>query len=45
MYKSNVNLNSYKIFYEVALSQSISSASKRLILTQSAVSKAIKKLE
>lgn len=45
MYKSDVNLNSYKIFYEVALSESISDASKKLFITQSAVSKAIKKLE
>lgn len=45
MYKSNINLNLYKIFYEVALSESISNASKRLFITQSAVSKAIKKLE
>lgn len=45
MYKSDINLNLYKIFYEVALSESISDASKRLYITQSAVSKAIKKLE
>lgn len=45
MYKSEINLNLYKIFYEVALSKSISDASKRLFITQSAVSKAIKKLE
>lgn len=45
MYKNNINLNLYKIFYEVALNESISSASKKLIITQSAVSKAIKKLE
>lgn len=45
MYKSNVNLNAYKIFYEVASSESISDASKKLFITQSAVSKAIKKLE
>lgn len=45
MYKSDINLNLYKIFYEVASSGSISSASKKLIITQSAVSKAIKKLE
>lgn len=45
MYKSDINLNLYKIFYEVASSESISSASKKLIITQSAVSKAIKKLE
>lgn len=45
MYKSIINLNLYKIFYEVALSESISDASKKLFITQSAVSKAIKKLE
>lgn len=45
MYKSDINLNFYKIFYEVASNESISSASKKLIITQSAVSKAIKKLE
>lgn len=45
MYKSDINLNLYKIFYEVASCESISSASKKLFLTQSAVSKAIKKLE
>lgn len=45
MYKSIINLNLYKIFYEVALSESISDASKKLFITQSAVSKSIKKLE
>lgn len=45
MYKSDINLNLYKIFYEVALSESISDASKKLFITQSAASKAIKKLE
>lgn len=45
MYKSDINLNLYKIFYEVASNESISSAAKKLIITQSAVSKAIKKLE
>lgn len=45
MYKSDINLNLYKIFYEVASSESISDASKKLFITQSAVSKAIKKLE
>ena len=45
MYKSDINLNLYKIFYEVALSESISDASKQLFITQAAVSKAIKKLE
>ena len=43
--KSDINLNLYKIFYEVALSESISDASKKLFITQSGVSKAIKKLE
>ena len=43
--KSDINLNIYKIFYEAALSESISDASKKLFITQSAVSKAIKKLE
>lgn len=45
MYKSNINLNLYRIFYEVASSESISDASKKLFITQSAVSKAIKNLE
>lgn len=45
MFKSDINLNFYKIFYEVAICGSISNASKKLIITQSAVSKAIKKLE
>ena len=45
MYKNDINLNLYKIFYEVALSESISDASKKMFITQSAVSKAIKKLE
>lgn len=45
MNKSDINLNLYKIFYEVASSESISSASKKMYITQSAVSKAIKKLE
>ena len=45
MYQSDINLNLYKIFYEVAMCESISRAAKKLIITQSAVSKAIKKLE
>jgi len=45
MFKSDINLNLYKIFYEVALSESISSASKKLFITQSSVSKSIKNLE
>ena len=45
MYKSNINLNNYKIFYEVASHQSITDAANKLFLTQSAISKSIKKLE
>ena len=45
MYKSNINLNLYKTFYEVAKSGSISAASKRMYVSQPATSKAIKKLE
>lgn len=45
MYKSNINLNLYKTFYEVAKSGSISAASKRLYVSQPATSRAIKKLE
>lgn len=45
MFKSDINLNLYKIFYEVASLESISKAAKRLFLTQSAVSKGVKKLE
>lgn len=32
MYKNDINLNLYKIFYEVALSESISDASKKCLL-------------
>lgn len=41
----DINLNLYKIFYEVAKCENISNASKKLYLTQSAVSKAIKNIE
>jgi DNA-binding transcriptional LysR family regulator len=45
MYKSNINLNLYKTFYDVATSKSISEASKKTFISQPAISKSIKKLE
>ncbi len=45
MYKSNVNLNLYKTFYEVAKYGSISETAKKTFSSQPAISKAIKKLE
>lgn len=45
MYKSNVNLNLYKTFYDVATYGSISLAAKKTYTSQPAISKAIKKLE
>ncbi|MCM1052716.1 MAG: LysR family transcriptional regulator [Ruminococcus sp.] len=45
MYKSNINLNLYKNFYEVAKYGSISEAAKQTYSSQPAVSKSIKKLE
>ena len=45
MYKNNINLNLYKIFYDVAKCGSISKASKTLYISQPAISKSIKKLE
>ena len=44
MYK-NINLNLYRIFYEVAQYHSISDAAKNMYLSQPAISKAIKNLE
>lgn len=41
----NVNLEYYKIFYHVATEQSITGASKRLCISQPAVSQAVKQLE
>lgn len=41
----NINLNLYKIFYEVAKYNSISAAAKNMYLSQPAISKAIKNLE
>ena len=43
--KDDINLNLYKIFYEVAQSGSVSTASKRLFVSQPALSKSIKTLE
>jgi DNA-binding transcriptional LysR family regulator len=45
MFKTNVNFNLYKTFYEVAKSGSISAASKTSYVSQPAISRAIKKLE
>lgn len=45
MYKSNINLNLYKTFYEVAKYGSISEAAKKTFSSQPAISKSIKKLE
>lgn len=41
----DLNLNLYKIFYEVAKNKSISAASKNMYISQPAISKAIKNLE
>ncbi len=45
MYNSNINLNLYKTFYEVAKYGSISEAAKKTYTSQPALSKSIKKLE
>lgn len=45
MYKSNINLNLYKTFYDVAKCGSISKAAQETYTSQPAISKAIKKLE
>lgn len=45
MYKSNINLNLYKTFYDVAKCGSISKAAKMSFTSQPAISKSIKKLE
>lgn len=45
MYKSNINLNLYKTFYDVAKSGSISKAAQNSYTSQPAISKSIKKLE
>lgn len=45
MYKTNINLNLYKTFYDVAKCGSISKAAQYGFTSQPAVSKSIKKLE
>jgi DNA-binding transcriptional LysR family regulator len=45
MYNDSLNLNLYKIFYDVAQYGSISLASKNMLISQPAVSRSIKKLE
>lgn len=45
MYKSNINLNLYKTFYDVAKYGSISKAAEQNFTSQPAISKSIKKLE
>lgn len=45
MYKSNINLNLYKTFYEVAKYGSITETAKNTFSSQPAISKSIKKLE
>lgn len=42
MYKSNINLNLYKTFYDVAKCGSISKAAAENYTSQPAISKAIK---
>lgn len=45
MYKSNINFNLYKTFYEVCKHKSISETAKQTYTSQPAISKSIKKLE
>ncbi|NCC70584.1 LysR family transcriptional regulator [bacterium] len=45
MYKSNINLNLYKVFYEVAKYGSFSETAKQTFMSQPAISKSIKNLE
>lgn len=45
MYKSNINLNLYKTFYEVSKYGSITETAKKTYSSQPAISKAIKRLE
>ena len=45
MLKKNINLNLYKVFYDVAKYGSFSKAAEFTFTTQSAISKSIKKLE
>ncbi len=45
MFENNINLNLYKVFYDVAQYGSFSKAAEFTYTTQSAISKSIKKLE
>ena len=45
MFKSNINLNLYKVFYDVSKYGSFSKTAEFTYTTQSAISKSIKKLE
>lgn len=45
MFKTDINLNLYKNFYELAKYKSFSETAKQTYMSQSAISKAIKKLE
>lgn len=45
MYKSNINLNLYKTFYEVCKYENISKTAENTFISQSAISKSIKRLE
>ena len=45
MFENNINLNLYKVFYDVAKYGSFSKAAEFTYTTQSAISKSIKKLE
>ena len=45
MFKTDINLNLYKTFYELAKYKSFSETAKQTYMSQSAISKAIKKLE
>ena len=45
MYKTNINLNLYKTFYDIAKYGNISKTEKYTFTFQSAISKSIKKLE
>ena len=44
-YNQNINLNLYRIFYCVAKEKSITKSSKKLFISQPAISKSLKKLE
>ena len=45
MFKTDINLNLYKTFYELSKYKSFSETAKQTYMSQSAISKSIKKLE